>query len=193
MDGGDELPPPQRVQPVPAMHRPGAADKSNQEGKVKMSVNLEQLQRIQDLMDEFIATKRELKDINRAIAELPEAVALKEAEAALVAATENLRLAMKNDRDYARLAVQKGDMVWHLRDLKDQLSNHIRAYHEDSGRDVVPDRAKVPHAIVATYSLEWKKPALDQPKLPLSQHFGVRQVIGEAPAARQLQIIQENK
>ena len=91
-----------------------------------MSVDLAQRKRIWDLQTEIDQTRLELKAINKAIAELPEAVALREAQEALVEATLNLKAAMRSNRDYARLAAQRGELKWHLDDLKDQ-QNHTWA------------------------------------------------------------------
>jgi hypothetical protein len=158
-----------------------------------MSVDLAQRNRIWDLQTEIDQARFELRAISKAIAELPEAVALREAEQALDEATRNLKTAMRSNREYARLAVARGDLKWRLDDLKDQQSRTIEVYRQDSGLEVVRDKDNVPHPIVAIYRVDAKHTAADQPKLPLSQHFGVRQVIGEVPAAKQLELMQENK
>jgi hypothetical protein len=77
--------------------------------------------------------------------------------------------------------------------LKDQQSHTIAAYKQDSGLEVVRDKDNVPHPIVAIYRLDAKHRANDQPRLPLQQLFGVKQVTGEAPAVKQSSTIQENK
>lgn len=95
---------------------------------------------------------------------------------------------MRSNREYARLAVERGEITWRLGDLRDQQSHTLKAYNQDSGLEVVKDKNHVNRAIKATYSLDTKHTALDRPKLPLAQHFGVRQAIGQVPAAKQLEI-----
>lgn len=137
-----------------------------------------QVNKINELQGEVDALRLRRREVNKQISELPEALALKEAQDALLQATETLRVAMRSNRDYARLADERGEVNWKLRDLEELLSRSIEAYHEDSGRDVVLDSQGVKRAIEAKYSLG--KPALDQPRLPFSSHFEQRVPIAEA-------------
>ncbi|MEV7572634.1 hypothetical protein AB0P28_05965 [Pseudarthrobacter sp. NPDC089323] len=88
----------------------------------------------------------------------------------------------------------RGDEAWRLHDLRHQLSLNLIAYREDTARDVVQDSDGHNRKIELTAKLSRaNKRVLDQTRLSFSQHFGVRQPIPEAPAAKQLELIQENK
>ncbi|MET3349005.1 UNVERIFIED_ORG: hypothetical protein ABID57_000674 [Arthrobacter sp. UYEF1] len=161
-----------------------------------MSVDLAQLQRIHDLENEITTAELYVKAIRQqrteSVAGLPEYRTLKEAQSALHAAEVNLRLAVRDDRELNRLAVDRAEAMYHLRDLKEQLSHNLTAYMEDTGRDVIKDsQARNRHIDIYARLSRPSKRVLDQTKMSFSQHFGVRQAIAEVPAAKQLELVEE--
>jgi hypothetical protein len=162
-----------------------------------MSVDLAQLQRIHDLETEIMTAELYVKAIRQQrtdlVADLPEYRALKEAQAALHAAEVNLKLAIQDDHELNRLKVDKGEAMYQLRDLKEQLSHNLTAYMEDTGRDVIKDsQARNRHIDLYARLSKPGKRVLDQTKMSFSQHFGVRQPIPETPAVKQLELLKEN-
>lgn len=108
-----------------------------------MSVDLEKLQRIHSLEGEIFATELELKAIKERrtelVTDLPEFTELEQAQAALRAASVKLKLAIRDNRELNALYVERGEVAYHLHDLKDMLSHHLTAYHQDTARDVIKD------------------------------------------------------
>lgn len=163
-----------------------------------MSVDLARMNRIHDLETEIDTAALYIKAIKERrtalVTDLPEYRTLLEAQTALRAAEVNLRLAIRDDHELNRLHVDKGEAMYHLKDLKEQLSHNLTAYMEDTGRDVIKDsQARNRHIDLYARLSKPSKRVLDQAKLPFSQHFGVRQAIAETPAKQQLELVTENK
>jgi hypothetical protein len=68
------------------------------------------------------------------------------------------------------LADRIDEAKFRRRDLGEILSHHLVAYHEDTGRDGVRDMEDCNRKI--EFKARLGKPALDQPRLPFSQHIG---------------------
>jgi hypothetical protein len=76
------------------------------------------------------------------------------------------------------LADRIDEAKFHRRDLREILSHHVVAYHEDTGRDLIRDMESRNRKI--EFRAKLGKPALDQPGLPLGgpnkylgQHFPI--------------------
>lgn len=163
-----------------------------------MSVDLAQLNRIRDLEKEIDQAnalhKAQRERRTELITGLDEFAELERAQAAVRAAGIRLRQAIQSNAELTVLDEDRADTAWRLHDLKHQLSLNLIAYREDTARDVLKDAEGRNRKIELTATLSRAgKRVLDQPKLPLSQHFGVRQVIGEAPAVKQLEITMEEE
>lgn len=196
MGNGCELPPVERAKGLSPLR---CANKSN-EGKEIMSVDLAQMNRIHDLENEIDHAQMELKAIKERrtelVTELPEFTALETAQAAVKEAAVKLKLAIQDNRELNALHVEQGEVRYLLHDLKEMLSHHLVAYHDDTGRDVVRDReARNRHIELSARLSKPGKRVLDQERLPLglSRHFGAKVEIPEAPTSKQLELIQENK
>lgn len=108
-----------------------------------MSVDLARLQRIHSLEGEIVAAELELRAIKdrrtELITDLPEFKELEDIRGMLRAAEVKLKLAIQDDAELNAIHEQRGEVSYHLHDLKEMLSHHLVAYHEDAGRDVVKD------------------------------------------------------
>jgi len=147
-----------------------------------MSVDMQQLQAIHHLQGEVSEADREVKtlveDYEQQLADLPEQQAVSDAEQALKEARDRLKIKIASDSDLARLADQIDEANFHRRDLGEILSHHLVVYHDETGWDVIKDREATTRAI--EFKAKLGKPALDQPRLPLSgpkkylgQHFPI--------------------
>jgi hypothetical protein len=180
------------------MSRTAAEHKSNQEGKVTMSVDLAQLKRIREVnveIEQGSAALRALKERRtELITGLDEFAELEQAQAALRAASIKLKQAIQSNPELTALEELREDEAWRLNDLRHQLSLNLIAYREDTARDVVQDSDGRNRKIELTAKLSpSRKRVLDQTRMSFSQHFGKRIAIPEAPAVKQLQISMENK
>lgn len=156
-----------------------------------MSVDMQQLHDIHQLEDDITQVERYLKDLRQQridrIADLDEFKALQEAQASVRAAETRLRIAVREDRELAALEVDRGEAAFKRRDLKDMLSHHLVAYHDQSGLSTVKDREARSRAIKFRASLD-KPEIVNQTRieLGLSKHFGARVAIPAAPEAQHL-------
>jgi hypothetical protein len=91
---------------------------------------------------------------------------------AVIEARARLKLAISNDSELNRLEVKIGEAKFHRRDLREILSHHLVAYHEDTGRAIIKDMESRNRKI--EFKAKLGKPALDQPRLPLgiNRHLG---------------------
>lgn len=154
--------------------------------------------RIHLIDGEIVATELKIKAIRtrrtELVTELPEFKELEYIRRTLKDAEVRLKLAIREDPELAKLETAKADAAYELRDLKDQLSHNLTAYMESTGRDVIKDSlARNRHIDLIARLSKPSKRVLDQAKLPFSEHFGRRVTIPEAPAAKQLELMQENK
>lgn len=127
---------------------------------------------------------------------MDEFTALEEAQQAVKEAAAWLKMAIQDNREPNKLDVDRGEVAYMLCDLREILSHHLVAYHEDTGRDVVKDReARNRHIELTAKLSKPRKRVLDQERLHLglSRHFGAKVEIPEAPAIKQLELIQETK
>lgn len=162
-----------------------------------MAVDMAQLQRIYELEGEIQGAELALKAIKERrtelVTDLPAFTALDDAQQAVKEAAVRLKLAIQDNRELSALYVERGEVAYHLHDLKEMHSHHLTAYTQDTGRDVIKDAlGRNRHIDLYARLSKPSKRVLDQAKLPFAQHFGVRQVIAEAPVAKQLQLT-ENK
>lgn len=163
-----------------------------------MSVDIGMLNRIHDLENEIDETQHELKSVRdrrrELVSGLPEAVALEAAQQAVREAEDRLKLALQErhpdlERKWSALKVEAGEVAYRLKDLEEQHSHNLTIFTRDSGRNTIQDSKGRNREIelIARLSKPSKK-VPNQTKMSFSQHFGVRQVIGEAPAVKQLQM-----
>jgi hypothetical protein len=160
-----------------------------------MAVDMEQLQRIHRIEGEVKAAEQSVKELKQQrldlILELPEYQALQDALAAVREAKALLKIAIRDDRELNALEVERAEEAFKLRDLREILSHHLVAYHEDTGRDVVKG------IDARTRQIELKarlgKPTLDQARLPLGfgRHFGQHVDIPTPPPAQHLDVTPE--
>jgi hypothetical protein len=160
-----------------------------------MAVDMEQLQRIHRIEGEVKGAEQCVKELKQKrldlILELPEYQALQDALTAVREAKALLKIAMRDDKELNALEVERAEEAFRLRDLREILSHHLVAYHEDTGRDVVKGIDARTRQIELRAKLG--KPALDQARLPLglSRHLGQRVEIPAAPAPQHLEVTPE--
>ncbi|WP_026536952.1 hypothetical protein [Arthrobacter sp. 9MFCol3.1] len=103
-----------------------------------MSLDIAQMNRIHELEKEIDQATADLKAIKERrtelVTELPEFAVLTEAQAAVKEAAVRLKLAIQDDRELGRLAVERGEVAYLLHDLKEQHSHSLIAYTQDTGR-----------------------------------------------------------
>lgn len=160
-----------------------------------MAVDMQQLQAIHRIEGEVKAAEQNAKELKEKrvelIQELPEYQALQDALAAVRDARASLKIAIREDSELANLEEKRAEALFQLRDLREILSHHLVAYHEDTGRDVVKDHDSRNRQIELKAKLG--KPTLDQARLPLGfgRHFGQHVKIPAPPAAQHLEVTPE--
>ena len=80
-------------------------------------------------------------------------------------ARARLKITIREDSELPTWRRNEPRTLFQLRDLREILSHHLVAYHEDTGRDVVKDHESRNRQIELKAKLG--KPALDQARLPL--------------------------
>jgi hypothetical protein len=141
-----------------------------------MSVDMSQLQsihRIETEIDQSVKTvKVLLEQRSEFIEDLDEYKALEDALAAVKEARVRLRLAIRDNRELAKVEVDTAEERFKLRDLRGILSHHLVVYTQDTGRDVVKDHEA--HTRQIELKAKLGKRALDQARLPLgiNRHLG---------------------
>jgi hypothetical protein len=160
-----------------------------------MAVDMEQLQRIHRIEGEVKAAEQNANELKEKrvelIQELPEYQALQDALAAVRDARARLKIAIREDSELANLEEERAEALFRLRDLREILSHHLVAYHEDTGRDVVKDHESRNRQIELKAKLG--KPTLDQARLPLGfgRHFGQHVEIPAPPTPQHLEVTPE--
>jgi hypothetical protein len=155
-----------------------------------MAIDFEQLQRIHRIATELKSVDESFRQATdrraEIISELDEYHALQDALAVVRDAKAALRRAIAGNAELANLEEERADLAYQRRDVKQTLSHHLVAYHDETGRDTVKDLEG--HTRQLELSARYGKPTLDQPRLPLgmSRHFGVKVEIAETPPARRL-------
>jgi hypothetical protein len=150
--------------------------KSKAKGNDVVSMDLEQTNRIIAIDVELETSTREIKrlsDIRKGLIEdLPEYQALEAAVMAVRECRERLRLAIRDNRELAKVEVDTAEERFKLRDLREILSHHLVVYTQDTGRDVVKDHEA--HTRQIELKAKLGKRALDQARLPLgiNKHLG---------------------
>ena len=157
-----------------------------------MAVDMAQLQSIHRLETEVTDAERTVRELRQQrvehIQDLPEYRTLEDALAVVRDAHAALKLAIRSDAELTKLQEELADAAHDLRDLREMLSHHLVAYHEDTGRDVVKDHEARTRQIELKAKLG--KPAPDQARLPLGldRHLGVRMEIGTKPEPLHLEL-----
>ena len=148
-----------------------------------MAVDMQQLQAIhhrETEIDESVKSIKALQDQRSDLIEdLDEYKALEEALATAREARVRLKIAIRDNRELARVEVEAAEERFRLRDLREILSHHLVVYTQDTGRDVVKDREAHNRQIELRAKLgKW---ALDQVRLPLgiNRHLGQHIAIPE--------------
>jgi hypothetical protein len=145
-----------------------------------MAIDLQQLNEIHRLETEVDQTRSGVKQLiqNRVdlIEGLPEYQALEEAKAAVEAAKAKLKIAVRDNREVAKLDVEIAEARFDLRDLREILSNTLVLYTQQTGRAVLKEHDR-------TRQIELRarisKRLLGQERLPiginrhLGQHFPI--------------------
>lgn len=141
-----------------------------------MSIDMQQLaaiHRIETEVEESVRAVKELLEQRTALIEdLYEYTRLEEALAAVKEARVRLNLALRDNRELAKLEVDIAEARFSLRDEREILSHHLVVYTQDTGRDVVKDHEARTRQIELKAKLG--KRALDQERLPLglNKHLG---------------------
>jgi hypothetical protein len=140
-----------------------------------MAVDLQQLNdihRLENEVDQARAGVKALIDSRISLIEgLPEYQALEDARAALEAAKAKFKIAVRDNRDVAKLDVEIAEARFDLRDLREILSNTLVLYTQQTGKVVIKERDR-------TRQIELRarisKHLLGQERLPLgiNRHLG---------------------
>jgi hypothetical protein len=140
-----------------------------------MAVDLQQLNdihRIENEVDQARSGVKTLVDRRISLIEgLPEYQALEEARAALEAAKAKFKIAVRDNREVAKLDVEIAEARFDLRDLREILSNTLVVYTQQTGKVVIKEHDR-------TRQIELRarisKRLLGQERLPLgiNRHLG---------------------
>jgi hypothetical protein len=145
-----------------------------------MPIDLQQLNEIHRLEGEVDQArggiKRLVRDRVDLIEALPEYQALEEARAAVEAAKAKLKIAVRDNRDLAKIDVEIAEARFDLRDLREILSHTLVLYTQQTGNVVIKEHDR-------TRQIELRarisKRLLGQERLPLGpdkylgQHFPI--------------------
>ena len=155
-----------------------------------MAVDMSQLQaihRIENEIDESVkAIKALLEQHTGLIEDLDEYKTLEDALAAVKEARVKLKIAIRDNRELAKLEVDIAEAKFSLRDEREILSHHLVVYTQDTGRDVVKDHEA--HTRQIELKAKLGRRALDQERLPL----GLNKHLGQHIAIPTGQRVQEN-
>jgi DNA integrity scanning protein DisA with diadenylate cyclase activity len=156
-----------------------------------MAVDIEQLHEIHRVESEVDAAERYTKELRQKrvelICDLPEYKTLRDLQVALKQAEAKLRVAVRFNKDLNTLEVERGEAAFHLRDLREILSHHLIAYHDQTGLSVVKDRAAVSRQIQFRARLASPVVANQlRSSLGLDRHLGVNVEIPAPPPAQHL-------
>jgi hypothetical protein len=142
-----------------------------------MAVDLQQLQEIHRLETEVDQSRTGVKQLVQErvdmIEALPEYQALQEAKAAVEAAKARLQIAVRDNRDLAKLDVEIAEARFDLRDLREILSHTLVLYTQQTGKVVIKEHDR-------TRQIELRarisKRLLGQERLPIGikRHLGQR-------------------
>jgi hypothetical protein len=140
-----------------------------------MPVDYQQLQDIHRLEGEVDQAKAGVKQLVQSrvdlIEGLPEYVALEEAKRAAEEAKAKLKIAVRDNRDLAKLDVEIAEARFDLRDLREILSHTLVLYTQQTGKVVIKEHDR-------TRQIELRarisKRLLGQERLPLgiNRHLG---------------------
>jgi hypothetical protein len=145
-----------------------------------MPVDYQQLQDIHRLETEVdqarAGVKQRVQNRIDLIEALPEYQALEEARAAVEAAKAKLKIAVRDNREVAKLDVEVAEARFDLRDLREVLSHTLVLYTQQTGKVVIKEHDR-------TRQIELRarisKRLLGQERLPiginrhLGQHFPI--------------------
>jgi hypothetical protein len=145
-----------------------------------MPVDLQQLNEIHRLEGEVDQSRAGVKQLEQKrvdlVEALPEYVALEEAKRAVEEAKAGLKIAVRDNRDLAKLEVDIAEARFDLRDLREILSHTLVLYTQQTGKVVIKEHDR-------TRQIELRarisKRLLGQERLPiginrhLGQHFPI--------------------
>src|SRR5215218_9136313 len=145
-----------------------------------MPVDYQQLQDTHRLEGEVDQAKSGVKQLAQSrvdlIEGLPEYVALEEAKRAIEEAKARLKIAVRDNRDLAKLDVEIAEARFDLSDLREIESNTLVLYTQQTGRAVIKEHDRVRQIELRA---RISKRLLSQERLPiginrhLGQHFPI--------------------
>jgi hypothetical protein len=147
-----------------------------------MPVDLQQLQEIHRLETEVDQSRAGVKQLKQKrvdlVEALPEYVALEDARRAVEEAKARLKIAVRDNRDRAKLDVDIAEARFDLRDLREILSNTLVLYTQQTGKVVIKEHDR-------TRQIELRarisKRLLGQERLPLT---GPNKLLGSTSPSR---------
>jgi hypothetical protein len=152
---------------------------------------LNEIHRIEGEVDQARAGVKNLVESRISLIEgLPEYQAVEEIKAALEAAKAKLKIAVRDNRDLARLDVDIAEARFDLRDLREILSNTLVLYTQQTGKAVLKEHDRVRQIELRA---RISKRLLGQERLPIGidRHLGERVEIPAAPAPQHLEVTPE--
>jgi hypothetical protein len=145
-----------------------------------MPVDLQQLNEIHRLEGEVDQSRADVKQLTQSrtdlIEALPEYQALKEAQAAVEAAKAKVKIAVRDNRDLAKLDVDIAEARFDLRDLREILSHTLVLFTQQTGKVVIKEHDRTRQVELRA---RISKRLLGQERLPiginrhLGQHFSI--------------------
>jgi hypothetical protein len=151
---------------------------------------MQQLQAIHRLETEIVQTSSEVKRLvegrNNLITDLPEYQTLQEAIKALEEARGRFKLAVRDDRDLARLDVDIAETRFTLRDLREQLSLSLVHYYQDTGQQTIRDSEERRRQIELHAKYATKPLGTEPLPLGLGRRFNAHIDIPTTPDAQHL-------
>jgi hypothetical protein len=146
-----------------------------------MPVDYEQLQQIRRLETEVdqarAGVKQRVQDRVDLVEALPEYKALEEARAAVEAAKAKFKIAVRDNREVAKLDVDIAEARFDLRDLREILSNTLVLYTQQTGKVVIKEHDRTRQielrARISKRLLGQERLPLAGPNKYLGQHFPI--------------------
>ena len=146
-----------------------------------MPVDLQQLNEIHRLETEVDQARGGVKALieqrTGLIEGLPEYQALEEAQAALEAAKAKFKIAVRDNREVAKLDVEIAEARFDLRDLREILSNTLVLYTQQTGKVVIKEHDRTRQielrARISKRLLGQERLPLAGPNKYLGQHFPI--------------------
>jgi hypothetical protein len=159
-----------------------------------MAVDLQQLNEIHRIEGEVdqarSGVKKLVQDRIDLIEGLPEYQVLQDAREAVEAAKAKLKIAVRDNRDLARLDVDIAEARFDLRDLREILSHTLVLYTQQTGKAVLKEHDRVRQIELRA---RISKRLLGQERLPIGidRHLGQHVEIPAAPTPQHLEVTPE--